>query len=141
MNNVNLAGRLTADPTIRISGDLKVAGYTLAVDRDSKDGGADFIRCVTFRKSAEFAEKYLKKGMKIIVEGRIQTGSYQKEDGTKIYTTDVIVNRHEFCEKKGESAEKPAENASDEAKLATATADKDGFIDIPAGIDEELPFM
>lgn len=137
MNNVTLAGRLTADPAIRVSGDLRVANYTLAVDRDSKDGGADFVRCVTFRKSAEFAEKFLKKGMKIIVEGRIQTGSYQKEDGTKVYTTDVVVNRHEFCEKKGESGEKPAENEQIEAK----TADKDGFIDIPAGIDEELPFM
>ena len=80
----------------------KMARYTLAVDRRRKDAGADFISCCTFGKSAEFAEKYLKKGTKIAVTGRIQTGSYQK-DGVTVYTTDVVVDDHEFCESKGDS--------------------------------------
>lgn len=113
MNLVCLMGRLTRDPEIRTTESTTIARYTLAVDRRfKKDGeqGADFINCVAFGKSAEFAEKYFQKGTKIAVTGRIQTGSYEKEDGTKVYTTDIIVDNQEFAESKGTAA--PAEAAA-----------------------------
>lgn len=121
MNNVALIGRLTKDPDVRASqtGET-VTKYTLAVDRPGKDKGADFISCVTFGKTAEFASKYLKKGTKVGVEGRIQTGNYTNKDGQKVYTTDVVVTGHTFCESSGK--------------------DRDGFVDVPAGTDEALPF-
>lgn len=101
MNKVILVGRVTKDPDIRYSQDGNcVARYTLAVDRRGE--GADFINCIAFKKGGEFAERYLKKGIKIAVVGRIQTGSYTKQDGTKVYTTDVVVDEHEFCEKKSD---------------------------------------
>ena len=100
MNRAFLIGRLTKDPEVRQS-DTKIAKYTLAVDRRGE--GADFIPCTTFGKGAEFAEKYLSKGTKIAVVGRIQTGSYTNNEGRKIYTTDVIVEEHEFCEKKADN--------------------------------------
>lgn len=126
MNRVTLIGRLTKDADVRYSTDGKcVAKYTLAVDR-FKDG-TDFIRCVAFGKAGEFAEKYLHKGMKIAIAGRIQTGSYQDKDGKTVYTTDVIVEEHEFCEKKGE-----------EPAAGPATGNE-GFMQVPDG-DEELPF-
>lgn len=103
MNNVQLIGRLTKDPDIRNANDTKVARFTLAVDRRFKKGEADFISCVAFGKTAEFVEKYLLHGVKVGVGGRIQTGSYQKQDGTKVYTTDVIVEEVEFCESKKDS--------------------------------------
>lgn len=107
MNKVVLIGRLTADPDIRHTQSGKcVASYRLAVDRAFKSDGqpeADFINCVAWGKSGEFCQKYLHKGMKIAIEGRIQTGSYTKDDGTKVYTTDVIVEHHEFCEGKKQS--------------------------------------
>lgn len=139
MNNWNGIGRLTADPDTRYtSGDnpLCVSRYTLAVDRSYKRQGepdADFIRCVAFGKQGEFAEKYLSKGMKVGVTGRIQTGSYKDRDGRTVYTTDVVVNEHTFCEKKGEQA-KPV-------TTTTAPTGEDGFMSIPDGIDEELPFV
>lgn len=102
MNKWIGCGRLVKDPDVK-NGQTMVARYTLAIDRRTKEKETDFISCVTFGKSAEFAEKYLKKGMKILVVGRIQTGSYEK-DGKKIYTTDVIVEEHEFVESKGESS-------------------------------------
>ena len=98
MNKAILIGRLTRDPDVRKSSETMVARYTLAVDR-FKDG-ADFISCVAFGKSAEFADKYLKKGTKIAVTGHIQTGSYENREGQKVYTTDVIVETHEFVEPK-----------------------------------------
>jgi single-strand DNA-binding protein len=107
MNKVILIGRLTDNPEVRYSnkGDeaLAVARYRLAVDRIGE--GADFISCVAFGKQGEFAEKYLKKGTKVAVEGRIQTGSYEK-DGKKVYTTDIVVERHEFCERRSEEPPK-----------------------------------
>lgn len=115
MNKVMLMGRLTKDPEVRwTQGEnaMAIARYNLAVDRRGKDKEADFISCVAFGKSGEFAEKYLKKGTKIVVSGRIQTGSYEK-DGKKVYTTDVVVEEHYFCEGKssGESSgEKPVQN-------------------------------
>ena len=102
MNNVVLIGRLTADPKVESYGKGRNAGtygkYTLAVDRD-KDN-TDFIRCITFGQGAEFVEKYLKKGMKIAVNGEIRTGSYENDKGDTVYTTEVFVKSHEFCEKK-----------------------------------------
>ena len=109
MNKVILMGRLTRDPEVRYSqgeNAMAIARYSLAVDRrvsrNSADGqSADFINCVAFGRSGEFAEKYLRKGMKVMVEGRIQTGSYTNKDGVKVYTTDVVVENHEFAESKG----------------------------------------
>ena len=109
MNHVTLIGRLVADPEAKTSQNgTTITRYRIAVDRAySKDGNreADFISCVAFGKSAEFAERYLFKGTRIAIEGRIQTGSYEKPDGTKVYTTDVIVDRHEFCESKNAGAQ------------------------------------
>lgn len=131
MNKVILIGRLTRDPDIRYTADsTAIARYTLAVDRRIKRDGeaaADFIGCMAFGKSAEFAEKYLRKGAKIAVVGRIQTGSYTNREGAKVYTTDVIVEEQEFTESK-----------KSESKAEEHTGD--GFMNIPDGIDEELPF-
>lgn len=141
MNKVILMGRLTRDPEIRYSSGengTAVGRYTLAVDRRYKKAGeatADFINCVTFGRSAEFAEKYLRQGTKIIVTGRIQTGSYTNREGAKIYTTDVVVEEQEFAESK-RSQESSGQNM---ASPAPATG-PDGFMNIPDGIDEELPF-
>ena len=135
MNKVILMGRLTRDPDVRYSqgnNSTAVARYTLAVNRRFRREGqqeADFIGCVAFGKQAEFAEKYLKQGVKIAVSGRIQTGSYTKADGTKVYTTDVVVEEHDFCESKGFGSSQEPQKADD-----------DGFISIPDGIEEELPF-
>lgn len=112
MNKVILIGRLTKDPEIRYSqGEtpMAIARYTLAVDRrfnrTGDDQTADFISCVAFGRLGEFAEKYLHKGTKIAVTGHIQTGNYTNKDGVKIYTTDVVVEDHEFVESKTDTAE------------------------------------
>lgn len=121
-------GRLTKDPEVRTSGESIIARYTLAIDRRfSKDEQADFINIVCFGKSAEFAEKYFKKGMKVLVTGRIQTGSYEK-DGQKIYTTDIVAEDQEFTESK---------NASNNS--APASKDED-FMDIPKSVADDMPF-
>jgi single-strand DNA-binding protein len=142
MNNVSLTGRLVRNPEVRYSqgeNPTGVARYTLAVSRPfkSNNGGqdADFISCVAFGKSAEFAEKYMKQGMMFAVTGRIQTGSYDGKDGKKVYTTDVVVATQEFCEKKGDV---PA--AGNTAKPAKSAPAADGFMNIPDGVDDELPF-
>lgn len=129
MNNVSLIGRFTKDPDTRYTQDKKaVSRFTVAVDRLGKDAGADFIGCVAFDKTAEFIEKYFHKGMKIGITGHIRTGSYTKDNGDKVYTTDVIADRVEFVEKKAQDDGQPRENPDD------------GFVDIPDGIEEELPF-
>ena len=131
-------GRLTRDPEVRYTqGDntMAIARYSLAVDRRFKRDGepdADFINCVAFGKAGEFAEKYLKKGTKIAVVGRIQTGSYTNKDGQKVYTTDVVVEEQEFAESKNSGS-------SDNNQSALANKDM-GFMNIPDSIDEELPF-
>ena len=141
MNKVILMGRLTRDPEVRYSGgdnSMAVARYTLAVDRRIKKDGeqtADFISCVCFGKSAEFVEKYLRKGTKMIVSGRIQTGSYTNRDGQKVYTTDVIVEEQEFAESKGAGS-----RSTQGSEVPPSAAGADGFMNIPDGIDEELPF-
>ena len=138
MNKVILMGRLCADPEVRYSqnqNQTAVARYRLAVDRRFKREGeqtADFISCVAFGKAAEFAEKYLRQGTKIAITGRIQTGSYTNPEGQKVYTTDVVVEEQEFAESKGASG-----NIEGSAPQAT---DPDGFMSLPDGIDEELPF-
>lgn len=150
MNKVILMGRLTRDPEIRYSQgeqSTAVARYTLAVDRRfvRNNGGdqqtADFINCVAFGRSAEFAEKYFRKGLKIIVTGRIQTGSYTNRDGQKVYTTDVVAEDQEFAESK--SANSGSDNFGGgftPADRPSPSAAGDGFMNIPDGIDEELPF-
>ena len=140
MNKIILIGRLTRDPEVRYSqGDSStaVARYTLAVDRRFKrdnEPSADFIPCVVFGKSAEFADKYLRQGTKIVVVGRIQTGSYTNKDGQKVYTTDVVVEEHEFAESKAASQQN--QQNSD----GPMPSSNDGFMNIPDGIDESLPF-
>lgn len=113
MNQVIISGRLTRDPEVKTAGETTVAKYTIACDRRGKKDETDFISCVAFGKTAEFAEKYLAKGKRILITGRIQTGSYENKEGKKVYTTDVIVDSHEFIESK--SAEISASNSSDDS--------------------------
>lgn len=147
MNKVILMGRLTSDPTIRYAQNENstcIANYTLAVDRRFKRQGeeqtADFIRCVAMGKGGEFAEKYLRQGTKIVVEGRIQTGSYTNKDGNKVYTTDVMVESQEFAESKSASQQNENSQSSAPTRPNPTSASNDGFLNIPDGIEEELPF-
>ena len=151
MNKVILMGRLTKDPDVRYSqGETAscVARYTLAVDRrfarrDSQDAQtADFIQIVAFGKSGEFAEKYFRKGTKVIVTGRIQTGSYTNKEGVRVYTTDVVAEDQEFAESKNASAGNGGNFGSEmsSSNEPAPSAAGDGFMNIPDGIDEELPF-
>ena len=138
MNKVILLGRLTRNPEVRYTSgkdntQLCIARYTLAIDRRFKTEGqpsADFINCVAMGKNGEFAEKYLKQGTKIAVTGRIQTGSYTNKDGQKVYTTDVMIEEQEFAESK----------KSDNAQPEPSESANDGFMNIPEGIEAELPF-
>lgn len=134
MNKVILMGRLTRDVETRYSQGnepMAISRYTLAVDRkrgnsSGNEPTADFINCVAFGRAGDFAEKYFRKGMKVAVTGRIQTGSYINNEGVKVYTTDIVVEEQEFCEKKEQNQPN--------------TSSGDGFMNIPDGIDEELPF-
>lgn len=145
MNKVILMGRLTRDPEVRYSsGDnqMAIARYSLAVDRRGRREGndgqtADFINCVAFGRAGEFAEKYFHKGIKVLVTGRIQTGSYTNKDGQKVYTTDVIIEEQEFAESKSASDNVGGFAPADRPSPSSAG---DGFMNIPDGIDEELPF-
>ena len=144
MNKVILMGRLTRDPEVRYSqGDspMAIARFSLAVDRrrtsNNQDGQtADFINIVTFGRLGEFAEKYLHKGTKVTLSGRIQTGSYTNKDGQKVYTTDVVVEETEFVESKGASNT----GNSNVSRPAPSAANNNDFMSIPDGVDEELPF-
>lgn len=151
MNKVILMGRLTRDPEVRYTQgerSMAVARYTLAVDRRRRTGNgdnqtADFIQCVAFDRAGEFAEKYFHQGIKVLVTGRIQTGSYTNRDGQKVYTTDVIVEDQEFAESKNASASSmsagPAPAPAE--RPAPAAAIGDGFMNIPDGVEDEgLPF-
>ena len=125
-------GRLTKDPDMHGEGTGLCARYTLAVDRRFKKDGednTDFISCVVFGKGAEFAEKYLKKGTKIVLTGRIQTGSYTNKDGQKVYTTDVIAEEQEFAESKGSGGQSNNQTSSD-----------DDFINIDPKVKDDMPF-
>jgi single-strand DNA-binding protein len=145
MNKVILIGRLTRDPEISYSqsgSNTCIARYTLAVDRRFKQEGgqeADFPSCVVFGKGAEFAEKYLRKGTKVAVTGRIETGSYTNKDGVKVYTTTVVVEEQEFTESK--AASQGSAGSSYQNQQANNSSPSDGFMNIPDGIDEELPFV
>ena len=141
MNKVILMGRLTRDPEVKYTqgeNTMAIARYTLAVDRRFKRDGeaaADFISCVAFGRQAEFAEKYLRQGIRIVVTGRIQTGSYTNRDGNKVYTTDVVVEEQEFAESKN------AQNhAAGQAAAGKPQVDPDGFMNIPDGIEDNIPF-
>ncbi|HHV11413.1 MAG TPA: single-stranded DNA-binding protein [Clostridiales bacterium] len=154
MNKAIIIGRLTRDPEVRYSqGDnsMAIARFTLAVDRRFKRAGetqeADFISCVAFGKQAEFVEKYFRQGMKMVLSGRIQTGSYTNKDGQKVYTTDVVAEDIEFAESKGSNPgggdsgyQGNSNNQSNNFRPEPSSAMGDGFMNIPDGIDEELPF-
>ena len=165
MNKVILMGRLTREPDVRYSqnadGSMAVARYTLAVDRrrarnNNDEQSADFISCVAFGRSGEFAEKYLHQGTKIVVTGRIQTGSYTNKDGQRVYTTDVVVEEQDFAESKAAAssytggyqqqggyanAPEPQAAPAPTSRPAPSEAVSDGFMTIPEGIEEELPFI
>ena len=146
MNKVELMGRLTRDPEVRYSqgeASTAVARYTLAVDRRFRRQGdeqsTDFISCVSFGKTAEFVERYLKQGTKIAGCGRIQTGSYTNKDGQRVYTTDVVLEELEFAESKNASGGN-REESNPAPVPQPSQANGDGFMNIPDGIDEELPW-
>ena len=165
MNKVVLMGRLTRNPDVRYSQGERatcVARYTLAVNRRFKRDGepdADFINCVAFGRQGEFAEKYLKQGTKIVISGRIQTGSYTNREGARVYTTDIVVEEQDFAESKANAANYSggfsADNGFQSAPMAEPQAPArpnpananggqaagDGFMTIPEGIEEELPFI
>ena len=145
MNKVILMGRLTRDPDIRtatVENTMIIARYTLAVDRrtrktDTNEPTADFISCVAFGKAAEFAEKYFHQGMRVLITGRIQTGSYTNKDGQKVYTTDGIVEEQEFADGKAAGQTSSANTPVPRPELTA----EDGFMQLPVGIDDDgIPF-
>lgn len=142
MNKAILMGRLTSDPQVRYTQQgepLCIARYSLAVPHRFKRDGeadADFINCVAFGKAGEFAEKYFRKGMRVGVSGRIQTGSYTDKDGKKVYTTEVVIEEQDFADSKGDSSYSGANNAAPPPPSNT----KEEFMDVPEGMDDELPF-
>lgn len=156
MNKAILMGRLTRNPDIRYTQGEKpvcIARYTLAVDRRFKRDGeqeADFISCVAFGRQAEFAEKYLQKGTKVVVSGRIQTGSYTNREGARVYTTDIVVEEQDFAESKASAAGSEPESKASAAESAPKQKEEtaanqpplqDGFMTIPEGVEDELPFI
>lgn len=160
MNKVVLMGRLTRDIEVRYSQGVSptaVARYTLAVPRRFKKEGeadVDFINCVVFGKAAEFAEKYFRQGTKIVISGRMQTGSYTNRDGVKVYTTDIIVEEQDFAESKNASEQSGSTSQTQEYNSNQSNSKNnsaggyhqasftgnDGFMNIPDGVDDELPF-
>jgi single-strand DNA-binding protein len=145
MNKVILMGRLTRDPDIRTAtgeNTMTIARYTLAVDRrtrktDTNEPTADFISCVAFGKAAEFAEKYFHQGMRVLITGRIQTGSYTNKDGQKVYTTDVIIDEQEFADSR---AAGQVNSTGIEASQADSMPG-DGFMNLPVGVEDDgIPF-
>lgn len=158
MNKVILMGRLTRDPEVRYSQgerSMAIARYTLAVDRrgrrsqDSSEQTADFINIVAFDRAGEFAEKYFRQGMRVLVTGRIQTGSYTNKDGQRVYTTDIIVEDQEFADSKGAAGNGMNTSSSmgggygyqQTSRPAPTSAIGDGFMNIPDGVEDEgLPF-
>lgn len=144
MNRVILMGRLTRDPETRYSQgehSIAISRYTLAVDRrrrNENEQTADFINCVAFDKAGEFAEKYFRQGMRVLISGRIQTGSYTNKDGVKVYTTDIVVEDQEFADSKGAAA---AGDGYQQTNRQEPSSIGDGFMNIPDGVEDEgLPF-
>lgn len=150
MNKAILMGRLTRDPELRYSTgerQMAIARYTLAVDRRMRRTGmdgeqtADFIQCVAFDKAAEFAEKYFRQGQRVLITGRIQTGSYTNKEGQRVYTTDIIVEEQEFADSKGSSDGMGASSYAPSQRPTPSSASSDGFMNIPDGVEDEgLPF-
>jgi single-strand DNA-binding protein len=141
MNKVILMGRLTRDPDMRGEGTGLVARYSLAVDRRfsrNEENNTDFINIVVFGKGAEFAEKYLKKGTKVLVTGRIQTGSYTNKDGQKVYTTDVVAEDQEFAESKNAAASNGGQTGTQSSD--SPVADDGDFMNMPDGVKDDMPF-
>ena len=139
INNIVLSGRICADPIIRESKEgVKTAEYRLAVQRRKNRDEADFFRCIVFHQGAEFAEKFIRKGMRVNVMGRVQTGSYINKDGVRIPTFDVVVSEHDFCEPKRQDAAERQKSEQD-APPAPKAGDEE-FIDIPDDIDDQIPF-
>ena len=144
MNNVSLVGRLVRDPEVRYGQNesVSVAKFSLAVERRFKRDGdptVDFINCTVFGKSAEFTKKYFRKGMRVAITGRIQTGSYKNKDGQTVFTTEIIVESQEIAQSKSESNESStASNA--EAGKSPYGSSGDDFMSIPEGAEDELPF-
>lgn len=141
MNRVIIMGRLTRDPETRYSQgerSMAISRYTLAVDRRGRkvenEQNADFINCVAFDKAGEFAEKYFRQGMRVLISGRIQTGSYTNKDGVKVYTTDIVVEDQEFADSKG-AGDNHQQSRPEPSSVG------DGFMNIPDGVEDEgLPF-
>ena len=149
MNKVILMGRLTRDPEVRYSSgerSMAIARYTLAVDRrgrrsEGSEQTADFIPCVAFDKSGEFAEKYFRQGMRVLISGRIQTGSYTNKEGQKVYTTEVIIEDQEFADSKNSSGSPTGSGYNESFRPSPENASSEGFMNIPDGVDDEgLPF-
>ena len=154
MNRVILMGRLTRDPDVRYSSgenSMAIARYTLAVDRrgrraqgaNGQEQTADFIQCVAFDRAGQFAEKYFTKGMRVLVSGRIQTGSYTNKEGQRVYTTEVIVDDQEFADSKNSSGSSSSsyDSYQSQSRPQPSAAASEGFMNIPDGVDDEaLPF-
>ncbi|RKW39278.1 MAG: single-stranded DNA-binding protein [Lachnospiraceae bacterium] len=149
MNKVILMGRLTRDPEVRYSSgerSMAIARYTLAVDRrgrrsEGSEQTADFIPCVAFDKAGEFAEKYFRQGMRVLISGRIQTGSYTNKEGQKVYTTEVIIEDQEFADSKNSSGGSTSSGYNESFRPSPENASSEGFMNIPDGVDDEgLPF-
>jgi single-strand DNA-binding protein len=145
MNKVFLLGRLTRDPEVRYSqGEraMAIARYTLAVDRRSRrsqegnEQTADFINCVAFDKAGELAEKYFRQGMRVLISGRIQTGSYTNKDGVKVYTTNIVVEDQEFADSKGGASEEGDSGYKPVSRPASSSASGDGYMNIPDGVED-----
>lgn len=144
MNNVSLVGRLVRDPEVRYGQNesVSVAKFSLAVERKWKRDGeptVDFINCTVFGKSAEFTEKYFRKGMRVAITGRIQTGSYKNKDGQTVFTTEIIVESQEIAQSKSESNESSTANNAEAGKSPYGSSGDD-FMSIPEGTEDELPF-
>ena len=145
MNKVILMGRLTRDPEVRYSSgerSMAIARYTLAVDRrgrrsEGSEQTADFIPCVAFDKAGEFAEKYFRQGMRVLISGRIQTGSYTNKEGQKVYTTDVIIEDQEFADSKNSSGGSTSSGYNESFRPSPENASSEGFMNIPDGVDDE----
>jgi len=146
MNKVILMGRLTKDPEVRYSQgerSMAIARYTLAVDRRGRRGqegeqSADFINIVAFDRGGEFAEKYFRQGMRVLVSGRIQTGSYNNKEGQRVYTTEVIADDQEFADSKGVGGDRGSYQPT--SRPAPASTIGDDFMNIPDGAEDALPF-
>lgn len=144
MNNVSLVGRLVRDPEVRYGQNesVSVAKFSLAVERRFKRDGeptVDFINCTVFGKSAEFTEKYFRKGMRVAITGRIQTGSYKNKDGQTVFTTEIIVESQEIAQSKSESNESSTSSNAEAGKSPYGSSGDD-FMSIPEGTEDELPF-